>query len=412
MAWLRYFCFFVVLLFLFSCETIKPVAKQNLAYQYTHTFPFEVKYRILETGEDWSIFIEIRFKKLLGIQNPSQIWDKYKISYVLTNGYESQRVIQTDTIGIDNRLAPSVNPLVLLHKLPKSKKNRLFTLQIKEKNTPDQYVFDIPIREEEGKGNYEISLFQKNGRLPVFQNYIQTTDTVVVRSFSVFAEKYEFEFHPFTNSVALPPMAAIATSGHDFDSHFNVGVAPNQRVVFKQPGYYFLPSVAGKNQGFGFMVVEPQFPLVTKPMELIDPMIYISTREERRILLEASNKKLALDQFWLKVNSQKNTARRLIKTFFEGIEQANYLFSTHKDGWKTDQGMVMAIYGLPPNVYRTWDLEIWQYEKSQNTENTIFYFNRRPLEKDPNVWEMKRFNEYDRFWYGVVELWRKGVISR
>lgn len=412
MILLRIFVFLSVSLFIFSCETIKPIGKQNIAYQYNPSFPFEVRHRIVETGEDWSVFIEIQFKKLIGIQNPAQIWDKYKISYIITPGYESQRVLQRDTIGLDNRLSPSVNPLVLLLKLPKTKKNRLLTLHLKEKNTPDDYSFDVPIQEEAGSGNYEVALFHKTGRLPIFQTYIQTNDTVVVRSFSFGVDKMDFEYHPFNSSVALPPMSVMPTSGNDFDSHYNIAIVPNQRVVFKQAGYYFLPSSKGNKQGFGFMVVEPFYPAVTRPMELIDPMIYISTREERRNLLEASNKKLALDQFWLKANPQKNAARKLIKNYFENIEQANYLFSSHKDGWKTDQGMVAAIYGFPPSVFRTWDLEIWQYEKTQNTENTIFYFNRRPYDKDPNVWELKRFNEYDRFWYGVVELWRKGVINR
>ena len=129
-------------------------------------------------------------------------------------------------------------------------------------------------------------------------------------------------------------------------------------------------------------------------------------------MLEAGNQKLAIDQFWLKSNSMKNAARKLIKDYFENIELANQLFSSHKEGWKTDQGMVMAIYGPPPMVYRNWDQETWQYDKTPNTESTIFHFNRRPYDKDPNVWEMNRYNEYDRIWYGVVELWRKGVINR
>lgn len=408
----RFFSLLILVPFWFACEMVKPVGKQNLAYQYNPTFPFEVRNRIMETGDEWSIFFEINFKKLQGIQNASQIWDKYKISYCITSGYEGQKPLKKDTIGFDHRLAPSVNPLVLMIRLPKDKKRRLLTLQIREKHTPDSYIFDIPLYESEGAGNHEIALFQKNGRLPCFSNFISTTDTVIIRTFSFGVNEMEFEYHPFNSSVALPPMAVMPTSGHDFDSHFNLKVAPNQRVVFKQPGYYFLPSTKGPKQGFGFMVVDPSFPILTKPMDLIDPMIYICTREERRNLLEASNKKLALDQFWLKVNPQKNAARKLIKNYFENIELANYLFSSHKEGWKTDRGMVMAIYGIPPSVHRTWDLEVWQYEKSQNTENTIFYFNRRPNDKNPHVWELKRFNEYDRFWYGVVELWRKGVISR
>jgi len=406
--------YFFALLFVFmgGCTAVKPTGKQNLAHQYNSDFPFEVSSRILDAGEDYNLFLEINFKKLTGIQEAAKIWDRYKISYHVSAGYESRKIIRKDTLGADQRLLPSVNPLVLFLKIPKTFKNQLVTFSIKENNGHESFLYDVPVREAEAPGNYEVCLFMRNGRLPIFRNYIQTGDTVVVRKISFLNEELDFEFHPFNSSVALPPMAAIPTSGHDFDKAYPVKVVPNQRMVFKEPGYYFLPSPKGAKQGFGFMVMPPYFPMVSTPLELIDPMIYISTREERKNLLEASNQKLALDQFWLKANGQKNAARKLIKDYFVNVETANRLFSSHKDGWKTDQGMVAAIYGLPPVVYRSWDLEIWQYEKTANTENTIFYFSRRPYDKDPNVWEMKRFNEYDRIWYGVVELWRKGVINR
>ena len=78
---------------------------------------------------------------------------------------------------------------------------------------------------------------------------------------------------------------------------------------------------------------------------------------------------MALDQFWLKVNNQKDEARKVIKMYFENIEAANQLFSGHKSGWRTDRGMVMSIYGPPEIVYRNWDTEIWQYPKSTRNEN-------------------------------------------
>jgi GWxTD domain-containing protein len=183
-------------------------------------------------------------------------------------------------------------------------------------------------------------------------------------------------------------------------------------LVFDKPGYYFLPANGLSKTGLGVMVAEPFFPRVTLPLELAEPMVYISTREERKNLLASPNPKQLLDDFWLKANSQKDIARKLIRSYFGHIEEANRLFSSHKAGWRTDRGMVMAIYGPPPQVYKNWDMETWQYDKSLGGENTVFYFTRRPAEKNPNIWELKRYNEYDRVWYGVVELWRKGIINR
>jgi GWxTD domain-containing protein len=404
------FCFLAILAF--SCQSLKPLGKQNLAHQYSPGFPIEVKHRILDAGSDFSVFIEIKLKKLAGITDHKMIWDKYQMGYVLTKDYEGYKILAQDSLGPDYRIPPSVNPLVLFLKVPKTGKNRLLAVWVKEKLGLETYYFDIPIREEE-KGLYSACLFQKNGRIPVFNNFITSGDTVVLRQLGMEEKDYSLEFHPFNNSIALPPMAAIPTSGHDFDKSYEVKYNPESPMVFKEEGYYFLKtSNEGTGPGFGFLVTQPYFPLVTNPKELAEPMVYISTREERKNVLEASNQKLALDQFWLKINPQKEVARRLIKLYFENIESSNVFFSSHKAGWKTDMGMVYTIYGPPPIVNRDFETEIWQYDKSSGVENTLFYFSRKAYDKNPNVWELKRYNEYDRVWYGVVELWRKGVINR
>jgi GWxTD domain-containing protein len=410
MRWIQ-ILFFCLAFGNFSCQNLKPLGKQNFAYQYAPGYPLEVKHRILDAGNDLSVFIEIQFKKLSGISDYKNIWDKYQIRYFLTKDYESYKTSLQDSLGPDHQVPPSVNPLVLFLKIPKSGKNKLIGLSIKEKLGNETYYFDIPVTEEKSSIS-PVCLFQKNGRIPVFKNYISNSDTVILRDFNLEGEIQSLEFHPFNSSIALPPMAAIPTSGHDFEKYYEVKFNANSPMIFKEAGYYYLPPSKAGSPGFGFMVTESYFPYVTTTKELADPMVYISTREERKNVLEASNQKLALDQFWLKINPQEDVTRKLIKSYFENIEAANNLFSTHKAGWKTDMGMVYTIYGPPPLVNRDFETEVWQYDKSSGVENTIFYFSKKQLEKNPGIWELKRYDEYDRVWYGVVELWRKGVINR
>ncbi len=402
------FCFLALLAF--SCQSVKPLSRQNLAHQYSTVFPLSVQHRIFDTGSDYSVFIEINLKKLSGIGDYKIIWDKYQFGYMVFKDYESRKILSSDSLGPDYRLSSSVNPLVLFVKVPKSGKNRLISFWVKEKPGNETYHFDIPVREEE-PGLYQHCLFQKNGRIPVFQSWISAGDTVVLRQSASQEQMYSLEFQPFNSSIALPPMAAIPTSAQDFGQSYEVKYEPGTPMVFREEGYYYLKSEK-QESGFGFMVTRPFFPSVTTPAELADPMVYISTREERRNVLEASNQKKALDQFWLNVNPQKEVARKLIRMYFENIEGANTFFSSHKAGWKTDMGMVYTIYGPPPLVNRDFDTEIWQYERSGGEEGALFFFNRKNYQKNPNVWELKRSEAYDRVWYGVVELWRKGVINR
>jgi GWxTD domain-containing protein len=404
-------CVWMAAVGLFSCTSHKPLHEINMAYLYDRQYPLQLQHRILSSGDQVQVFLQIAFRKMEGLQNHLSIWDKYKVRYEIRSQYETASVLLSDSLGPADRVFPSINPLVLQIRLPALESNRVLSVHIKERYSSEETVFDVPLQPKSQSGIYHAALFRSNGRIPVFEPYIQSGDTVVLRTMEYLEEDSSLLFYPPARTVALPPMAAIPVSGNDFEKPFPVRVKFNERVLFREPGYYFVPTKDG-NTGFGFCVVPAFYPQVSLPLELIDPMVYISTRDERKTLLTSSTPKLALDQFWLAANSNKDQARKLIRNYFENIEDANRYFTSHKDGWRTDRGMVLAIYGRPTYVYRTWDAETWQYDKAVHGENTVFYFTRRPDPRSPMVWELKRYNEYDRVWYGVVELWRKGVLSR
>lgn len=394
-----------------SCQTIKPLEKVNLAHQYNSAFQIQVSHRIFDSGNDWSLFLEIDLRKLGNVTNPELVWDKYSFYLIETPNYESNKILRVDSLKIDSRIPPSTNPVVLFYKFPKKDKNRLLTLYVREKLGTEQYAFDIPVYESE-KENFSYCLFKTGGRIPIFKSFIYTYDTILVKKSPFENSDPILEYFPISKSVALPPMAAIPVQGTEFEDKQDLIFETGKPTVFKNEGYYFLKKPGQEQKGIGFLVLEPFYPTPTTAKELAEPMIYISTREERKTLTESTNQKLALDQFWLKVNPQKQQVKKLIKSFFENIENANQLFTSHKQGWKTDRGMVNAIYGPPHMVYKRWDTEIWQYDKMLGSESQIFYFIRKPYEKNPNVWELKRYDEYDRNWYSVVELWRKGIINK
>lgn len=241
-----------------ACNEYKPVSRINQAYLYNRNVPLNVQFRVLESGEDLQVFIQIEFKKLEGLKNHLAIWERYHMLYRITPGYESNRKLGGDTLHPSERVAQSVNPLVLLVKIPKSEKSRLFELHVKERFSQEDFVFDLPLKKVSESGDYQSCLFTSKGRIPVFEPYIRTGDTVVLRTFNFGFTGNEMEFHPFNSSVALPPMAAVPTSGHDFADSYPVKAEMNELTVFSQAGYYFLPSGKEPKSGFGFMVM-PSF---------------------------------------------------------------------------------------------------------------------------------------------------------
>ncbi len=53
------------------------------------------------------------------------------------------------------------------------------------------------------------------------------------------------------------------------------------------------------------------------------------------------------------------------------------LFTSYKEGWKTDKGMIFIVLGPPDKVQRSKDREVWTYDQRGNAQNVNFTFNRR-----------------------------------
>jgi GWxTD domain-containing protein len=92
--------------------------------------------------------------------------------------------------------------------------------------------------------------------------------------------------------------------------------------------------------------------------ELIDPIRYISTSTEYKNLKAAVNPKKGLDAFWLKLGKNEENSKELLKKYYRRIETANQFFTSYKEGWKTDRGIIYIIYGVPNSIRKNEDQEV------------------------------------------------------
>ena len=63
------------------------------------------------------------------------------------------------------------------------------------------------------------------------------------------------------------------------------------------------------------------------------------------------------------VRGNIDKARELIRIYYTRILYSNYYFTSYKEGWRTERGMIYTIYGPPDKVYKTSDGESWGYRK-------------------------------------------------
>src|SRR5690554_2219924 len=214
-----------------------------------------------------------------------------------------------------------------------------------------------------------------SNNLPFDQTFLNVNEGLLFKSnggLSLYSYFYPQEF-----SVPLPPMetkpAAIPKEIEvEDDGSFLVNVPK----TFDREGYYFIQSDTSSASGVLIKTVPESFPNVPSYEDMVEMVAYISTREEHETVLEAENKNLALDHYWINMAKDEEKAKDLIGEYFRQVEFANILFSDFKEGWMTDRGMLYIVMGPPQEVYFHADREIWIYDGINSNSRITFTFAR------------------------------------
>ncbi len=160
----------------------------------------------------------------------------------------------------------------------------------------------------------------------------------------------------------------------------------------------------------------PAFPRLATLDALTDALAYIAYPRERAFILAAETpqeRRARFDAFWGALVPDRRVAADLLRRYFERVEEANLLFSSHKAGWKTDRGMIYIVFGAPGYVEETLEGEVWHYDYSGQDPAGRFVF-ERPLgfgRADAlGHLVLVRQPVYERAWTRAIDGWRRGAV--
>ena len=199
----------------------------------------------------------------------------------------------------------------------------------------------------------------------------------------------------------------------EFEIAESIVVKDRQIVDLQQTGLYVLTqNPENVKDGYGFLVGDQRYPRDTNPETLKEALAYMSTSKEIDGTKAFDSSKDAMDMYFLNLaKGDQELARKIIRTYYKRIEEANDIFTTYKEGWKTDKGMVYIIMGPPARVQRNRSREVWLYSQNRNTSEIIYTFYRKPNVFSEQNYELVRYPEYSAFWFPYVEAWRTGKIT-
>lgn len=381
-------------LFFFFCLTAEGQILRDINYNYQYDLDgsFSLTWKVIKQAENYLIFYEL-------IRSDS----------THQNGDISIQWETRKSIGEKNGDAIISTPEIVKASLGKTVATIKFTAP------DDQKVIVARATKITDQKKQLVYLFHK--KLPQKNSlYLSANHLLMMRSFIHTNSPVTFSGFDTTKSIQIShyrdpfPAAAPAFSSAQAkvsriltpDSLFSIDARVS--TPFSKKGLYLAQQDTSSAEGIAFRA-EEDYPKLGTIGSLAGPLIYICTKQEAEKLKQAGNDKKKFDQVILTITGNSERARTFMRSYFRRVELANQNFSSYKEGWKTDRGMIYIIFGLPEEVYFFDDREVWDYKN--DTVNVRFQFVKSPTLFDPDNFVLIRDKKYTNTWYEMVDLWRK-----
>lgn len=358
------------------------LTKLNLRFQYDVEAKAQVQHKVTQTGDKLMIYL----KSTLEGKN-------WKPTLLLQDGYaavehDTLRNFTVDTLQVAGSVAISK----VTFDIPQS---NLLVLVLADLQAGVYRVYDIRIRAPFG---FPTFLPHTPDGLPVMDAYVTQKSLMMIGdalAYHVFQYLDDF-------GAADPAMGMMKPIAPNLaiDSSF---VFENQLSGLEDFKIYLIQTDTMQETAHTVLKCPEYFPAMRRLEELVQPLTYITTSSENRELKENLSRKV-FEDFWIGTYGSKMQAKTAIKVFYDAVEQANFLFTDYKQGWKTDRGMLYIIFGPPDMVIRSERTEIWRY-----LSGIEFEFIRISTLFTPDLYTLKRDRKYESDWYRQVGNLRKGL---
>ncbi len=410
------YLFFLGIVGFIGCYSSSNLSKLDYTYLYDPEQKLIVpQVKIYHHEEDSSqLYFKILSRDVLygKLRNDSGLTTRVLVRYRIFEEGEKEQLVDSTTLAfIDRGQDENVEYLEgrSTAYLPLGRIYRMklyFRDEYKDLNTIYEYIFDKRLN-----GNQEFYLIKQNNE--VLYNSIALTDDPVTIVKSPLLHTYNFEIDSLYHIFRMtPPPFIDKVLSEELAFRFRERVEFNDSIVIDDLANVNrlipLDSVFLRLHLFKF---QEGFPLVNTTEKMVDPIRYISTTSEYKRVKNAVNQKKEVESFWLKIGKDENTAKLLIREYYSRVEIANHNFSSYKEGWKTDRGIIFIVYGQPTNIFKDANKEIWTYGEENNILSVKFVFRKIRSEESNNIYLLQRDPDFKSNWYRAVDDWRQGRVN-
>jgi len=401
-------------LLLQGCAASVKLKNENLSSQFSYASDYlSPQVTVFQFADDsLRIIFSIPDKGLL-FKNAGEKYEaKLLLNYSFYNSYNSTQIVDSGSVIFQvessTESAPFNNSISLKFT---SERRLILKLLFRDMNRNTEAQRHVPLKSVKGISQQRVLLSDSTGN-PVFENFVGGSGSLKLDpgslSFDYFWVRCYFREYP----LAVLPFRVVDDPVFEMnsDSVFKLYSGDLKEIHLRRNGIYFFQTDTTELEGFAVNRFDKDFPKVTRAEQLIESTRYITTRKEYLQLMNEVDKKAALDKFWLEIGGNPDRARNLIRTYYNRVQEANRLFSSYLEGWKTDRGMIHMIFGKPQSVYRNAETEQWTYSNIPGFPDMLFLFRKMNNPFTENDYALIRQPIYENVWYIAVDQWRQGRI--
>jgi len=413
--YIHFFALSLFIVFTSSCVQQNNLTKYNLASNYTDQFPGRFMnqqiYHVNDTLSELSIRVvpslipNLKAKKV-------ELYSYLTLTYSVYTSMNKKDLIQTNTYKLTDFLAfEDMDEGVIKLTIPlKLMQNHHYVVLVSVQNPVDKQNFlkyHQVFKNRFASENYRV--LNAKDQI-VWTNWVDSDQKIKIQyryqdSTSIILSYFKPKFGP-----ALPPFSDQINKDFESDKpfeQFQLQLFSGKTSLIELPrkGLYKFHSSKNDVEGKTILKLYDDYPSVVSESQKVFGLRYLTPYKEFSMMLK-DDPAHTIQEFWFFDKRTKERSQEMMTTYYARMLRANRLFTTYKEGWKTDRGMIFMVYGPPDHVYYQLDKEIWEYGSNAAYNDLKFVFTKTSNILFPNMMILNRSQVFKYSWYKLLDNWR------
>lgn len=400
-------------------KQMQETARKNLAFLYNpSSTPLHPEFNVYhETSTRSRLYIKLFPVELLFNQaNPegkyqSNLNVHYELKELI-DGRESEYIADSSTVKFTLPLDNSSNIIVInLPLMTREGARYLLKIETTDMIRRKGTVNFVHIDRSSINTAQNFQVISASTGHPSFDKVFHSSEIFYVNYNRRGVDSIYVKFYKNDFPMPRPPITNLTSPRPDFipDSIFVYPFIDTMKYILPREGMYHIQVDPRQEGGLTLFNFGDNYPRIANVYNMVGPLAYLANSQEFNELINQTNLKLAIDNFWLQAGGNVGTSRELIRVYYNRVFFANYFFTSYKEGWKTDRGMMFIVYGPPNILTKKGNNEIWVYYRKKAREPLQFTFSRHNSPYTQNDFWLER-NFTNSLWTVAVRDWRSGKI--